>query len=102
MAPNLGTKSNRGDTAAAPPPVVPDAAIKATLATIAEAQAKALQTSEWVGTSFAERARAMHAGSEPEAAIHGRATREEARALIDDGVPVAPLIIPFVPPEARN
>ena len=44
----------------------------------------------------------MHAGDAPQAAIHGQATLAEARALVDDGVPVAPLLVPVVPPEACN
>jgi hypothetical protein len=98
MAPNIGAKGNRAVTAVAPaalaPPADPAAAMKAALA--------ALATSVWVGPTFADRARAMHAGDAPAAPIHGLATREEAKALIDDGVPVAPLLVPIVPPEARN
>ena len=106
MAPNIGAKGNRTVTAVAPaalaPPADPAAAMKAALAALAAVQAKALATSEWVGPTFADRARAMHAGDAPAAPIHGLATREEARALVDDGVPVAPLLVPVVPPEARN
>ena len=105
MAPNIGAKGNRASAPVslpAPAQAPTPAAIKAALAAIAGAQAKALETSEWVGPKFAARARAMHAGDEPEAPIHGQATRAEAEALIDDGVPVAPLLVPVVPPHARN
>jgi len=95
MAPNVAAKGNRAE---APTP----AAMKRALAAIAGAQAEALKTSEWVGGAFADKARAMHAGEAPTTAIHGQATREEARALVEEGVPVAPLIVPVVPPEARN
>jgi len=44
----------------------------------------------------------MHAGEEDHAPIHGQASIEEAKALADDGVPVAPLPFPVVPPEACN
>ncbi len=98
MAPNIGAKGNRGAVA----PVTPEAAMKAAVQALAAAQAKSLASSEWVGTGFADRARAMHDGSEPEAPIHGQATRDEARALVDDGVPIAPLLVPVVPPAARN
>ncbi len=93
MAPNVAAKGNQ-----APSPDV----VKAAMAAIAEAQSRALEKSEWVGVRFAEKARAMHEGTEPNALIHGQATRDEAKALIDDGVPVAPLLVPVVPPEARN
>jgi hypothetical protein len=48
-------------------------------------------TSEDVGRDFAEEARAIHEGSAPERPIIGEATGAEARALIDDGIPVARL-----------
>lgn len=44
----------------------------------------------------------MHAGDTPEQPIHGQATRAEAKALVEDGVPIAPLIVPVVPPKALN
>lgn len=77
-------------------------AFKAALAAVAQLQAKQLETSQWVGTAFPEKARAMHLGEAPEAPIHGQATLAEAKALMEEGVPVAPLLVPVVPPEARN
>ena len=74
----------------------------AALAALAQKQAKALENSQWVGKSFATRARAMHDGEEDHAPIHGQATPEEAREMIEDGLPIAPLPFPVVPPEARN
>ncbi|RCW88169.1 DUF1178 family protein [Paracoccus lutimaris] len=47
--------------------------------------------SDYVGMSFAAEARAMHEGEAPERAIHGEARLEDARKLIEDGIPVAPL-----------
>lgn len=85
----------------APPP--PDLAqMRAVLTALAQAQAKALEQSTWVGKDFAERARAMHYGEEDMAPIHGQAAPEEAAALIDEGVAVAPLPFPVIPPEAQN
>jgi hypothetical protein len=98
MAPAVAPKGNQ---AADRPPVTADA-FKAALAAIAQLQARQLETSEWVGKAFAEKARAMHVGTAPEAPIHGQATLEEAKALAEEGVPVAPLLVPVVPPEARN
>lgn len=48
-------------------------------------------TAENVGRDFARKARAMHEGLDDSRPIYGEATREEARSLIEDGVPVAPL-----------
>jgi len=105
MAPNVGAKGN--SRAALPAPAADStaptpAAIKAAMAAIAQMQAKALESSTWVGRAFADQARAMHEGSVDQAPIHGEATRDEARALIEDGVPVAPLPLPVVPPETLN
>lgn len=47
--------------------------------------------SDYVGQDFASQARAMHDGEAPERAIYGEAKPDEAKALIEDGVPVAPL-----------
>jgi len=98
MAPAVAAKGNQ---ASDKPPLGP-ASFKAALAAIAQFQAKQLETSTWVGEAFAEKARAMHVGDTPEAPIHGQATLAQAKALAEDGVPVAPLLVPIVPPEARN
>jgi hypothetical protein len=44
-----------------------------------------------VGAKFPEVARAIQAGDEPERAIRGQASPDEARALIEEGVSVLPL-----------
>ncbi|MBX9813597.1 MAG: DUF1178 family protein [Sphingomonas sp.] len=107
MAPNIAVRR-------APPPeahaVTPSTApapseappAEALLRALAEAQARLLEKSHWVGRDFADRARAMHLGDEPPAAIHGEASLAEARALVDEGVPILPLPLPVVPPEALN
>lgn len=95
MAPSIGAKGNQQVE-------VTPAAMKAAMTALAAVQAKALEKSEWVGASFAGRARAMHAGDEDHTPIHGQATIAETKALIEEGVPIAPLPLPVVPPEARN
>jgi hypothetical protein len=52
-----------------------------------------------VGTAFAGVARAMHAGETPERAIRGKADFGEVKALLEDGIRVAP--IPMLPDEAN-
>ncbi len=47
--------------------------------------------SDYVGKDFAKQARDMFLGDTPARAIHGEAKLEEAKALIEDGVPVLPL-----------
>ena len=56
--------------------------------------------SEYVGLSFASEARKMHAGEAPDRAIWGEAKPEEAKKLLEEGVPVAPL--PFMPKHKTN
>ena len=46
---------------------------------------------ENVGNRFAKEARAIHDGDAPERPIYGSAKTDDARALIEDGIPVAPL-----------
>jgi len=46
---------------------------------------------EDVGRNFAAEARKIHEGESPDRAIYGEARHDEAKALIEDGVPVAPL-----------
>src|ERR1700738_940251 len=50
-----------------------------------------------VGSRFAEEARKIHSGLVPGRAIHGQASIGDARALIEEGVPVLP--VPSSPDE---
>lgn len=86
-------------------PSVPVAKQAQPAMTPAEAALHALRqqveaNSDYVGLKFAEEARAMHEGRTPGRAIHGEARIEDARKLIEDGVPVAPL--PFIPRQKVN
>lgn len=58
------------------------------------------ENSEYVGMNFATEARAIHEGDALDRAIYGEARAEEARKLIEDGVPVAPL--PLLPARKAN
>jgi hypothetical protein len=83
-------------------PRVPRKSSGGALAKIAAMQAEALKDSRWVGDRFAETARAMHSGEIAPEQVHGQATLAEARSLAEDGVPVAPLPLPVVPPGEVN
>ena len=86
-------------------PMAPRVPIKASqepLARLAAMQAEMLKESRWVGDSFAATARAIHSGDMPPEQVHGSATLEQARSLIDEGVPVAPLPLPVTPPGQLN
>ena len=58
------------------------------------------ENSEYVGLNFAAEARRIHSGDAPERSIHGEAKPDEARQMIEDGLPVAPL--PFLPARKVN
>jgi hypothetical protein len=72
------------------------------LARLAELQSELLKDSRWVGDEFAATARAMHNGEIDHEQVHGKATLEQARSLTEDGIPVAPLPLPVVPPNQVN
>ncbi|MBK1636374.1 DUF1178 family protein [Rhodovulum adriaticum] len=98
MAPSVAT-----DTPAAP--AEPDAPKLSTPASpaeqaLAELKRKIEAHSDYVGPRFAQEARDMHAGLTPERAIHGEARLDEAKKLIEEGIPVAPL--PFAPGRKTN
>ncbi len=69
-------------------------------AALSELKQKIQEHSEYVGSDFAREARAIHDGDAPERSIYGETDGEEARRLIEDGVPVAPL--PFMPTRKTN
>ena len=72
------------------------------MAKIASLQAEMLRNSKWVGDEFADTARAMHLGEIDTTAVHGQATADQAQSLVDDGIPIAPLPLPVVPPNQVN
>lgn len=120
MAPAVSAKGNRSsgqsrqmearnssdpgdDKALAVSNDTPDPArMKAMLETLAKEQAKALEKSHYVGDGFASEARAMHDGDIDERPIHGQTSLEDAKALVEDGIPVAPLPLPIRPPKTDN
>lgn len=86
-------------------PAVPTAKKPDAVTSPAEAALQALRreveaNSDYVGLRFVDEARAMHEGRSPARAIHGEARAADARKLLEDGVPVAPL--PFIPRQKTN
>lgn len=116
MAPHVGAKSNQRAEAPAAPvtkaetmpamaadgPVVTPEMVRHVMAEIAAQQAEALPKSKWVGNDFANAARAMHEGRAEDQMIHGQSSAEDMQALLDDGIPAMPLLVPIVPPEKVN
>lgn len=105
MAPRVGTKGNQrlpGARAASDMVSSDPEGVKRMLAAMAAAQKQILDQSEYVGTRFADEARAIHLGQADARPIHGRATPEQSESLIEDGIPVAPLPFPVVDPGQEN
>lgn len=67
---------------------------------LAELRRRIEASAENVGREFAVEARRIHAGEAPARPIFGEARPAEARALIEEGVPIAPL--PWSPPRRTN
>ncbi|MCP5396716.1 MAG: DUF1178 family protein [Sphingomonadaceae bacterium] len=115
MAPNVPAKTNqRGESRSPAPSVQGDAGMQAmsggeipaevmqAMQALAKAQAKAMKDSKWVGDDFANQSRAMHYGERELEAIHGKATLKEAKELLEEGVPVAPVLFPMADPDEVN
>lgn len=83
-------------------PRVPRKGLDNPLAKLAALQTEMLKNSKWVGNEFTDTARAMHSGEIEPAVVHGNATIEQAKSLVDDGVPIAPLPLPVTPPNQVN
>ncbi len=102
MAPRIARK---GKSKSAPDPVAAPAEDTAStslvmapqerelLSKLKELRDHVLKNADNVGNKFPDEARKMHYGDIEHRAIYGEATTEEARALIDEGVEVAPLPI---------
>ena len=58
---------------------------------LAELRRRVEASAENVGRDFAAEARRIHEGESPARTIIGEARPAEARALVEDGIPVAPL-----------
>lgn len=99
MAPAVGAKGNQRSTRASIPMSSGEepARMKEMLAALAKAQAELVKNADYVGNRFAEEARAMHLGELDHRQIYGETTADEAHALIDEGIPVAPLPLPVRP-----
>jgi hypothetical protein len=106
MAPRIAAKGKKSAPEPAPAPAAetPTPLMMAPqerelAAKLKELRDHVLKTADNVGRKFPDEARKMHYGDIEHRAIYGEATTEEARALIDEGVEVAPLPV-F--PDDRN
>lgn len=97
MAPRL---SKAAAPEAAPEPGPLSAPASPAEQALAEIRRRIEAEAEYVGRDFARKAREMHDGETPHQSIWGEARLDEAKSLIEDGVPVAPL--PFRPRAKTN
>jgi hypothetical protein len=97
MAPAI---ASRGEAKRAKPPAQTQSQTKVALLDRRDLKSRAmidafrrriLAETDDVGSHFAEEARKIHNGLVPERAIHGQASIGDARALIEEGVPVLPV-----------
>lgn len=121
MAPNVSAKGNqaRGEYSSDADKPAPEsttmpsqtvesnavqvpAEYKELLGNLAKAQSKILEKSEWVGNDLPEKAREMHYGDSEEKPIHGIAKPEDVADMQEEGIELAPLPFPVVPPENQN
>lgn len=97
MAPRVSTAE-----ATAPAPARPTLSEPASPAeqALSELRKYVEKNSDYVGKNFANEARAIHTGDAPARPIWGETRGDEAKKLIEDGVPIAPL--PFTPTRKSN
>ncbi len=85
MAPRVGPKGSKTeDRPLSSPATAAEQAFR-------ELRKQFEENSENVGKKFVQEVRDMHYGDTPARSIHGEAKLEDAKELIDEGIPVAPL-----------
>jgi hypothetical protein len=99
MAPRIakGTQGGGADQSAQDAPTAPvlREPTSEVQQALADLRRKVEKSADYVGDRFTSEARAMHLGEKPERSIYGEARLDQARALIEDGIPLMPL--PFRP-----
>jgi hypothetical protein len=107
MAPKIAKKGKSKETMPQPAPVEESGSSslvmapqeRELIAKLKELRDHVLKNADNVGNKFPDEARKMHYGDIEHRAIYGEATAEEAKALVDEGIEVAPL--PILPDD-RN
>ncbi len=104
MTPNLGTGSSLETTPNAPDDAAPSSPQKQgqfyggkSYAVLRALKKKIEAECDFVGDRFAEEARKIHYGESAVRGIYGQSSPEDAEALEDEGIEIAP--IPWLPPE---
>jgi len=97
MAPAVVTRDRSGPPS--PPAALLDERARAMREAMLTLRREIEARTDDVGPAFPQVARAIHSGEAPERAIRGQANLAEVRALLEEGVHVAPL--PGLPEEAN-
>ena len=95
MAPAVGGTKAQNSGAGLPPE-----ARQMMMEAMGKVRAHVEKTFDYVGDTFAREARDIHEGRSEERGIYGEASPAEVKALVEDGVPVAPL--PPAPPKKTD
>jgi hypothetical protein len=100
MAPGIPAKGNRKSEPSSPMVAGPvDPKLREMMARVREIRAHVEQNAEHVGDKFAEEARKIHYGETEERGIYGKATPDEAKSLLEEGIAVHPL--PMLPEDGN-
>jgi hypothetical protein len=92
MAPSVASKRRPSAPDAEAPTSRPlSAPASPAEAALAELRRKVEQNSDYVGKDFASEARRIHDGESEARSIYGEASAADAKGLLDDGIPVAPI-----------
>jgi hypothetical protein len=95
MAPSVSTARKQDEMRS----LAMDTAQKAVLAKVKETLAEIRANTEDVGERFPEEARKIHYGEADQRGIIGQATVQEAKALVEEGIDIAPL--PIIPDDVN-
>lgn len=95
MAPSVSTARKQDEMRS----LAMDTAQKAVLAKVKETLAEIRANTEDVGERFPEEARKIHYGEADQRGIIGQATLQEAKALVEEGIDIAPL--PVIPDDVN-
>ncbi|MBD9390423.1 DUF1178 family protein [Agrobacterium sp. AGB01] len=95
MAPSVSTARKQDEMRT----LAMDTAQKAVLAKVKETLAEIRANTEDVGERFPEEARKIHYGEADQRGIIGQATLQEAQALVEEGIDIAPL--PVIPDDVN-
>ena len=81
--------------AAAGPQIAPTSEQREALRELRRLRDKVLAQSDYVGPRFAEEARRIHEDGKPQRGIHGEASLDDVKALVEDGIEIFP--VPVLP-----